>query len=117
MAFNSSQTIPKELLKFRLEKQLARLKQILNEPEPQQEVEEHVDIELEVDVDVDMDMEEDRFQLYQRILSWFIMGRLAKSEFDGIFEKLLNTSELIGNKHACACCILISFLSTLRRGA
>jgi hypothetical protein len=93
MAFNSSlQTIPKELMKFRLEKQLGRLKQILNEPSKTAEEE-----LLDVEADIDTEDEEDRFQLYQRILSWFIMGRLAKSEFDGIFEVLLDTSELIGN--------------------
>lgn len=106
MPFNSTQSIPKELLKFRLDKQLSRLKQILNEP--LQQIGEHEEIDIEIDLDVDDKYpEEDKFQLYQRILSWFIMGRLAKSEFDGIFEKLLNTSELIRKENI----MLLSFCS------
>ena len=77
---SNSQIIPKELLKFRLDKQLGRLKQTIENRT------ENFDEE-----------EEDKFQLYQRILSWFIMGRLAKSEYDLILENILNSAELIGN--------------------
>lgn len=77
----SSQIIPKELLKFRLDKQLGRLKQV---------------IEAEETGSSSKEEDEDKFQLYQRVLSWFIMGRLAKSEYDGILENILITTELIG---------------------
>lgn len=76
MTFNSL-NIPKEILKFRLDKQLSRLKQLLTESRDNFE-------------------EEDKYQLYQRILSWFIMGRLAKSEYDGMLAGLLITNELTG---------------------
>lgn len=81
MTFSSlnSRVIPKELLKFRLDKQLGRLKET-----------------IEADKRHENEGEEEKFQLYQRILSWFIMGRLAKSEYDGILENILSTSELIG---------------------
>lgn len=82
-SFNS-QIIPKELLKFRLDKQLGRLKQVIESSKNENKLTENGE-------------EEDKFQLYQRILSWFIMGRLAKSEYDGILENILITTELIGN--------------------
>ena len=87
-SYFNSQIIPKELLKFRLDKQLGRLKQVIesckneNRNRPTENGE-----------------EEDKFQLYQRILSWFIMGRLAKSEYDGILENILITKELIGKNY------------------
>ena len=90
MTFNS-QVIPKELLKFRLSKQLARLRQIfINFPCSSSEI---IDSYYSREEESE---KEDKFQLYQRVLSWFIMGRLAKSEYDAIFENLLITNELIG---------------------
>lgn len=83
---NSSLSIPKELLKFRLDKQLSRLKQIL--------LESHRNLDINNSIAKE---EEDKFQLYQRILSWFIMGRLAKCEYDGILTNLLISKELSGN--------------------
>lgn len=93
----SSQVIPKELLKFRLNKQLARLRQIFaNFPCSESEF---IDSYSSGEEDRDREREkEDKFQLYQRVLSWFIMGRLAKSEYDAILENLLVTNELIGMK-------------------
>lgn len=87
----NSQVIPKELLKFRLNKQLARLRQIFtNFPCSESDfIDSYSSNEEERD-------KEDKFQLYQRVLSWFIMGRLAKSEYDAMLEKLLITNELIG---------------------
>ena len=81
--------IPKELLKFRLDKQLSRLRQQIQIQIISKEKENNETKEEEGE-------EEDKFQLYQRILSWFIMGRLAKSEYDVILDKLLDTIELIG---------------------
>jgi hypothetical protein len=86
-----SQIIPKEILKFRLDKQLGKLKQVI----------EVANINSE---------EEDKFQLYQRILSWFIMGRLAKSEYDMILENILITTELIGNIIGREKCEFLIFL-------
>jgi hypothetical protein len=88
---SSSQIIPKEILKFRLDKQLGKLKQVI----------EVANINSE---------EEDKFQLYQRILSWFIMGRLAKSEYDMILENILITTELIGNIIGREKCEFLIFL-------
>lgn len=88
-----SQILPKELLKFRLDKQLARLRQLftLNEEKKNNDFLNYYQNSEENGL-----FEEDNFQLYQRILSWFIMGRLAKMEYDGILEKLLLNSEFIG---------------------
>lgn len=87
MTFNP-QIIPKELLKFRLNKQLSHLQQIFtNFPFSANEI---------IDSYSGEEEGEDKFQLYQRVLSWFIMGRLAKSEYDAILENILLTSELIG---------------------
>ena len=86
-SFNS-QIIPKELLKFRLDKQLGRLKQVIESSKNENR-----------NRPTENGEEEDKFQLYQRILSWFIMGRLAKSEYDGILENILLTTELIGKNY------------------
>ena len=90
-----SQILPKELLKFRLDKQLARLRQLfaLNEEKKNNDF-----LNYYQNYEENGLFEEDsNFQLYQRILSWFIMGRLAKTEYDRILEKLLLNSEFIGN--------------------
>ena len=87
MTLNSnSLNIPKELLKFQLEKQFRRLKQNLINSN---------DFDFD-NYGYEEEEEEDKFQLYQRILSWFIMGRLAKIEYDWILSEILNTPESIG---------------------
>lgn len=91
MTFNS-QIIPKELLKFRLNKQLNRLRQIFSNFSCS---------ESEI-IDSYSTGEEDKFQLYQRVLSWFIMGRLAKNEYDLILQNILINNELIGT-FGCDC--------------
>ena len=88
MTFNS-QAIPKELLKFRLNKQLIRLRQIFTNFT-------FSSSEIIDSYSSGEEEKEDKFQLYQRVLSWFIMGRLAKSEYDAILENLLVGNELIG---------------------
>ncbi len=78
----TSRQLPAELLKIRLNQQLTRLKELL-----QQSVKDKRRFSAE----------DDPFCLYQRIVSWFVMGRLSKHEYDRILETLLETSELIGN--------------------
>ena len=106
MTFNS-QVIPKELLKFRLNKQLARLRQIFtNFPCSTSDFfDSYSTGEEERERERD-----DKFELYQRVLSWFIMGRLAKSEYDAILEKLLMNNELIGIVGVMRRCLFIIFI-------
>lgn len=75
-----SRQLPAELLKIRLNQQLTRLKELLNAKGKVRP----------------SSTEEDPFVLYQRIVSWFVMGRLSKFEYDRVLETLLESSELIG---------------------
>ncbi len=77
--------LPAELLKIRLNQQLGRLKELLNN---------HSSSEGGCKTW----RQEDPFCLYQRIVSWFVMGRLSKHEYDKVLETLLETSELIGKQ-------------------
>lgn len=68
--------LPAELLKIKLNQQLSRLKELLNASQKS--------------------AEESKFSLYQRLVSWFMMGRLSKAEYDRVLEVLLETTEMIG---------------------
>lgn len=70
--------LPAELLKIKLNQQLSRLKELLNA--------------------IQKPAEEPKFSLYQRLVSWFMMGRLSKAEYDRVLEVLLETTEMIGNR-------------------
>lgn len=103
--------IPKELLKFRLDKQLGRLRVLLAETGNSED-----DFGFDFDdfggIDigessVTPEEQEDKFQLYQRVLSWFIMGRLAKIEYDAMLEEVLINSELTGIFELFACLFVI----------
>lgn len=77
----TTRAIPIEILKFRLNKQLSQLKSQLSET---------------CDNFGDSN---GGFELYQRVLAWFIMGRLSKTEYDRMLEKVLGgerSSELTG---------------------
>ena len=75
--------LPAELLKIRLNQQLSRLKELLQSVKDKKQR--------------PSSLEEDPFSLYQRIVSWFVMGRLSKHEYDRVLETLLESNELIGN--------------------
>lgn len=80
--------LPAELLKIRLNQQLSRLKENLNGNNNNNNNNSATAAITRND--------EDKFTLYQRIVSWFIMGRLSKYEYDRVLESLLETSEQIG---------------------
>lgn len=71
--------LPAELLKIKLNQQLSRLKELLNASQKP--------------------AEESKFSLYQRLVSWFMMGRLSKTEYDRVLEVLLETTEMIGTDY------------------
>lgn len=88
----TNQSLPTELLQFRLSRQLARLKELLSTRD-------------------NFSSESDNFDVYQRIVSWFIMGRLSKLEFDLMLEEILCSAELRGKIRLL--CLKFLFLSIL----